>query len=31
MAKKYGKRIESRMHEMFNIIGVTGNDLRKTK
>jgi len=29
MAKKYGKRIESRMHEMFNIIGVTGNDLRK--
>jgi len=26
---KYGARIESRIHEMFNMIGVTGKDLRK--
>ena len=31
IAKKYGKRIESRAHEMFNFIGVHGNDLRKLK
>ena len=29
LAKKYGKRIESRIHEMFNVIYLTGNDLRK--
>jgi DNA replication protein DnaC len=29
IAKKYGNRIESRLHEMFNMIGVTGKDLRK--
>ena len=29
IAKKYGARIESRIHEMFNLIGVTGKDLRK--
>lgn len=29
IAKKYGKRIESRIYEMFNVIGVGGNDLRK--
>jgi len=29
IGKKYGKRIESRVHEMFNFIGVKGNDLRK--
>ncbi len=29
IAKKYGARIESRIHEMFNMIGVTGKDLRK--
>jgi len=28
---KYGARIESRIHEMFNLIGVTGKDLRKNK
>ena len=28
-AAKYGARIESRIHEMFNMIGVTGKDLRK--
>jgi len=27
--KKYGSRIESRIHEMFNLIGVKGKDLRK--
>jgi len=31
IGKKYGARIESRLHEMFNLIGVKGNDLRKTK
>ena len=31
IAKKYGNRIESRIHEMFNMIGVKGNDLRKKK
>jgi DNA replication protein DnaC len=31
IAKKYGARIESRLHEMFNLIGVKGDDLRKTK
>jgi DNA replication protein DnaC len=29
IAKKYGSRIESRIHEMFNLIGVKGKDLRK--
>lgn len=29
IGKKYGKRIESRVHEMFNFIGVKGEDLRK--
>lgn len=27
--KKYGNRIESRVHEMFNIIVINGKDLRK--
>lgn len=27
--QKYGARIESRIHEMCNLIGVKGNDLRK--
>jgi DNA replication protein DnaC len=31
IAKKYGARIESRLYEMFNLIGVKGNDLRKTR
>lgn len=31
MAKKYGQRIESRLHEMFNIVPINGNDLRKKK
>jgi len=30
IADRYGSRIESRCFEMFNIITVTGNDLRKT-
>jgi len=30
LANKYGARIESRVHEMFNLIGVKGEDLRKT-
>lgn len=29
IGKKYGSRIESRAHEMFNMIGVKGKDLRK--
>jgi DNA replication protein DnaC len=29
IGKKYGKRIESRIYEMFNFIGVKGQDLRK--
>lgn len=29
IGKKYGKRIESRIYEMFNFIGVKGEDLRK--
>ena len=29
IGKKYGKRIESRIYEMFNFIGVKGADLRK--
>jgi DNA replication protein DnaC len=29
IGRKYGKRIESRIYEMFNIIGVKGKDLRK--
>ncbi len=28
-AKKYGARIESRIHEMANLVGVKGDDLRK--
>lgn len=28
-SKKYGARIESRIHEMFNLVGVKGKDLRK--
>lgn len=31
IAKKYGQRIQSRMHEMFNIIPIAGNDLRKAR
>jgi DNA replication protein DnaC len=31
ICKKYGQRIESRVYEMFNVIGVKGEDLRKTK
>jgi len=30
-AQKYGARIESRMHEMFNVVYLRGKDLRKTK
>jgi len=30
-AVKYGARIESRMHEMFNVVYLRGKDLRKTK
>ena len=30
IGKKYGKRIESRMYEMFNIIGIKGVDLRRS-
>lgn len=29
IGQKYGSRIESRAHEMFNFIGVKGKDLRK--
>ncbi len=30
LKRKYGARIDSRIDEMFNVIAVTGNDLRKT-
>lgn len=31
IALKYGPRVESRIHEMFNIIGFKGDDMRKSK